>query len=146
MTASSVLPARRKKSPSTLNSRPCDEAAPMPVCRFLTPWPLVGAPYDELRIPAIGDGVTLSSATLLCEGRGGKESRLLLPSDKGKSDGEGNVGRSVAFRYSFPGGLSKVCTYTASKLLLYSKRRNELTTGPNSLRMWEQRSANKVPI
>lgn len=34
-TASSVLPASKKVSPRTLNNLPCDEAAPMPLVRFL---------------------------------------------------------------------------------------------------------------
>ena len=34
-TASSVLPASKNVSPRTLNNLPCDEAAPMPLVRFL---------------------------------------------------------------------------------------------------------------
>ena len=57
-TASSVLPASKKMSPRTLNSLPCDEAAPMPLVRFLpeagverVDWRREGSagPADEVR-------------------------------------------------------------------------------------------------
>lgn len=32
--ASTVRPAKRKRSPSTLNNLPCDEVAPIALCRF----------------------------------------------------------------------------------------------------------------
>lgn len=60
-TASSILPASKNMSPRTLNNLPCDEAAPMPLVRFL---PEAGAesvdwrrdgragPVDEVRFRA----------------------------------------------------------------------------------------------
>jgi len=57
-TASSVLPASKNASPRTLNNLPCDEAAPMPLVRFLpeaeaerVDWRREGiaGPADEVR-------------------------------------------------------------------------------------------------
>lgn len=53
---------------------------------------------------------TPRSGWLLKEGSGGRESRWLSgSSDRGISDGDGNEGNKVAFRYSFPSGVSRDC-------------------------------------
>ncbi len=54
-----------------------------------------------------------NSGWLLCEGSRGIESRRgSSSSDRGSSDAGGNIGKSVALRYSLPRGLSRVCICT----------------------------------
>jgi hypothetical protein len=121
--ASSVRPASMKKSPRTLNSLPCEDAAPMRLWRLRevgTPrvlWragPMGGtAPADGMRFPSIGvlplrGGARESSGWLLCEGRRKNDSGSSSTSGLGKSAAEGRDGNSDAFKNSLPSGLSRV--------------------------------------
>lgn len=134
--ASSSRPASKKKSARTLNSRPWDEAAPIVVGRFFGRAGLIGrlacrlgsrlGPIVECLLRPRGlfdlDAGEVNSGWLLCEGSKGIESRRgSSSSDRGSSDAGGNIGKSVAFRYSLPRGLSKVCICTTlSKTLATS--------------------------
>jgi hypothetical protein len=122
--ASSVRPASMKKSPRTLNSLPCEDAAPMRLWRLRevgTPrvvWragPMGGTePADGMRfVPSIGvltlrTGARESSGWLLCEGRRKNDSGSSSTSGLGRSAAEGRDGNNDAFKNSFPSGLSRV--------------------------------------
>ena len=58
----------------------------------------------------------VSSGWLLWDGRSGRESRRgSSSSERGNSDDGGRTGKSVAFKYSLPRGLSSVCIYTGNQ-------------------------------
>jgi len=124
--ASSVRPARMKRSPRTLKSRPCEDAAPMRLCRFRAMgilrvlWRLDAmgdaGPTDEFRFnPSIGVvtlrvGTGESSGWPLSDGTRDRRSGSSSTSCRGKSAADGRNGNNVAFRYSLPSGLSRVLT------------------------------------
>ena len=131
ITASSSRPASKKRSPRTLNILPCDEAAPIAVCRFFIAsagdgrlaWRCCtcGNPglAVELRFNPSGVftrriGLLLAnSGWLLREGRGGIGSRECesVSSERGISESGGKTGNIPAFKYSLPSGLSSDCIY-----------------------------------
>src|SRR6267378_7208261 len=120
--ASSMRPARTNKSPKTLKSRPCEDAAPMRLWRFRAIGTLRvlwrpnamgdAGPTDGFRfIPSIGVvtlrlGTGESSGWLLCDGRRDRCSGSSSTSGRGKSETDGRNGNMVAFKYSLPSGLS----------------------------------------
>lgn len=162
--ASSVRPARTKRSPRTLKSRPCEDAAPTRLWRFrgivtlrvLWRFDPMGddGPEDALRlIPSTGVvtlrvGIGECSGWLLYAERRDRRSGSSSTSWRGKSAADGIIGNDVAFKYSLPSGLSKMLTYSAFIVRAHTRRRGNMTrtTEENSARMFEHKSASKVSM